>query len=96
MQDSRVPPIPGDRKYFFIFCAVFPSGAHLYKTEDDKNGVQTPRAGINHYLCTMDKKLRVTLNVRIQHPGSGMPRQEFCGRLRTAAATTTSKTLIYQ
>ena len=25
----------------------------------------------------MDKKLRVTLNVRIQHPGSGMPRQEF-------------------
>lgn len=21
----------------------------------------------------MDKKLRVTLNVRIQHPGSGMP-----------------------
>ena len=44
----------------------------------------------------MDKKLRVTLNVRIQHPGSGMPRQEFCGRLRTAAATTTPKTLIYQ
>ena len=39
MQDSRVPPIPGDRKYFFIFCAVFPSGAHLYKTEHDKNGV---------------------------------------------------------
>ena len=37
MQDSRLPPIPGDRKYFFIFCAVFPSGAHLYKTEHDKN-----------------------------------------------------------
>ena len=42
MQDSRVQPIPGDRKYFFIFCAVFPSGAHLYKTEHDKNGVHIP------------------------------------------------------